>query len=238
MGLQCAVAEGAVFCISPAAAGRSLELFCRGGNVFFFSGGEDLFCVIVNNRFHFCHPLSPLVGDILSYRNVQPVKVDCSKYSTFYIKMQVCYTIFMIKIVAGGKKNVAWCAEACAEYEKRLRKPYEISWTFMEEEKLARWLEKWPFERGREFVICCDERGKNISSREYSDLLAQAFMDGLEVVILIGGAYGFSDIVRGKADFVWSFSKLVFPHQLFRAMVVEQIYRAEQIAEGRPYHHE
>ncbi len=133
---------------------------------------------------------------------------------------------------------MAWCAEACAEYEKRLRKPYEISWTFMEEEKLARWLERWSFEHGREFVICCDERGKNISSREYSDLLTRTFASGREVVILIGGAYGFSDIVRGKADFVWSFSKLVFPHQLFRAMVVEQIYRAEQIAEGRPYHHE
>ena len=87
-------------------------------------------------------------------------------------------------------------------------------------------------------MICCDERGKIISSGEYSDLLSRAFLDGREVVILIGGAYGFSDYVREKSDFVWSFSKLVFPHQLFRVMVTEQIYRAEQIAEGRPYHHE
>ena len=144
----------------------------------------------------------------------------------------------MIKIIAGGKKNVTWAALACAEYEKRLRKPYEIVWNFMEEEKLAKYLEKWPFEAGREYVICCDERGENISSREYSEKLSRAFVNGKDVVILIGGAYGFDDLVRQKADFVWSFSKLVFPHMLARVMVIEQTYRASQIAEGRPYHHE
>ena len=143
----------------------------------------------------------------------------------------------MIRIIAGGKKNVGWAAEACSEYEKRLRKPYEISWHFLEEEKLSRYLADWPF-TGREFVICCDERGKNISSHEYSSLLSKAFMDGRDVVILIGGAYGFSDEVREKANFVWSFSKLVFPHMIARVMVAEQIYRASQIAAGGPYHHE
>lgn len=107
----------------------------------------------------------------------------------------------------------------------------------MDEEKLADYLAKWPF-TGREFVICCDERGKNISSPEFSSLISNAFLNGREVVILIGGAYGFTDFVREKADFVWSFSKLVFPHGLFRTMVVEQIYRASQIAINGPYHHE
>ncbi|MBQ6375667.1 23S rRNA (pseudouridine(1915)-N(3))-methyltransferase RlmH [Candidatus Saccharibacteria bacterium] len=144
----------------------------------------------------------------------------------------------MIKIIAGGKKNVAWCAEACLEYEKRLRKPYEISWTFMEEAKLAAYLERWPFDRASEYVICCDERGKNISSREYSEMLLRAFSSGRDVVILIGGAYGFDDFVREKADFVWSFSLLVFPHMIARLMAVEQTYRALQIAVGGPYHHE
>lgn len=144
----------------------------------------------------------------------------------------------MIRIIAGGKKNIEWARLACDEYEKRLRKPYTINWEFIEEEKLARKLADWPFERGREFVICCDERGKNISSPEFSGLLSKAFTNGLDVVILIGGAYGFSEEVRERADFVWSFSKLVFPHMLARVMVTEQIYRAAQIADGRPYHHE
>ncbi len=143
----------------------------------------------------------------------------------------------MIKIIAGGKKNTGWAAEACAEYEKRLRKPYAVEWVFMEEEKLAGYLERWPFS-GRESVICCDERGANISSPEYSKKLERAFLESREVVILIGGAYGFAPEVREKADLVWSFSKLVFPHALARVMVMEQTYRAQEIARGGKYHHE
>lgn len=144
----------------------------------------------------------------------------------------------MIRIIAGGKKNSEWWAEACLEYEKRLRKPYEITWTFMEEGRLAKWLEGWPFDRASQYVICCDERGKNISSGEYSELITRAFVEGKEVVILIGGAYGFDEFVREKADFVWSFSRLVFPHALARVMAVEQIYRAQEIGRGGKYHHE
>lgn len=144
----------------------------------------------------------------------------------------------MIKIIAGGKKNAGWVAEACSEYEKRLRKPYDVKWEFVEEEKLIRRLHEWSFVRGREYVICCDERGENISSGEYSLRLQKAFVNGMDVVILIGGAYGFDDFVREKADFIWSFSKLVFPHGIARVVVAEQIYRASQIAIGGPYHHE
>ena len=143
----------------------------------------------------------------------------------------------MIRIICGGKKNVGWVLEACSEYEKRLRKPYEISWEFLEEEKLLKKLEAWPFS-GRELVICCDERGKNISSGEYSSMLSDAFLSSREVVILIGGAYGFTDFIRERADFVWSFSKLVFPHMMCRVLVTEQIYRAQEIYMNKPYHHE
>ncbi len=143
----------------------------------------------------------------------------------------------MIKIIAGGKKNADWTAEACAEYEKRLKKPFDISWNFMPEEKLDKYLTDWPF-TGRELVICCDERGENISSPEFSQLLEKGFANGKEIVILIGGAYGFSPEFREKSDFVWSFSKLVFPHMIARLVVTEQVYRASQIMSGRPYHHE
>lgn len=142
----------------------------------------------------------------------------------------------MINIIAGGKKLAGWPLEACAEYEKRLRKPYQISWTFMDEVKLAKYLVDWPFTR-EQFVICCDERGQNISSEEYSKLLTRAFNASQDVVILIGGAYGFTEEVRERADFVWSFSKLVFPHLIARLIAVEQTYRASQIATGGPYHH-
>ena len=90
----------------------------------------------------------------------------------------------MIRIVAGGKKNVGWVAEACAEYEKRLHKPFDITWQFMDEEKLLRHLASWPFESS-EFVICCDERGKNISSPEFSSLIEKAFVGGKDVAVLV-----------------------------------------------------
>ena len=144
----------------------------------------------------------------------------------------------MIKIIAGGKRHAKEYNEIISDYEKRLRKPYDIEWVFMDEDKLAKYLEKWPFERTRDFVICCDERGENISSREYSAKISGAFLQGKDVVILIGGAYGFDESVRERADFVWSFSRLVFPHQIARLIVAEQIYRAAEIAKGSPYHHD
>ena len=143
----------------------------------------------------------------------------------------------MIRIIAGGKKNIGWTEEACKEYEIRLRKPYDIKWEFYDENRLNQKLSSWPFDPIRHYVICCDERGQNISSDEYSQRLQSAFVDSREVIILIGGAYGFNDEIRAKADFVWSFSKLVFPHALARVIVAEQIYRAAEIAKGSHYHH-
>lgn len=144
----------------------------------------------------------------------------------------------MIKIIAGGKKPTKEYQEIIDDYKKRLRKPYDIVWQYMDEDKLTKYLVTWPFDRAKEYVICCDERGKNISSREYSAKLTEIFTQGKNIVILIGGAYGFTDDVRKNSDFVWSFSNLVFPHALARLIVTEQVYRAEEIAKGSPYHHD
>lgn len=143
----------------------------------------------------------------------------------------------MIEIIAGGKKHQKWLEEATAEYEKRLKKPYEIKWEFFEEEKLLKKLENWPFS-GRDFVIIADERGKNINSIEFAKTLEKAVINSKNIKIIIGGAYGFPEEIRNKADFLWSFSKLVFPHQIARLIVTEQVYRATEILKNSPYHHE
>ena len=143
----------------------------------------------------------------------------------------------MIKVIAGGKKSTGWVLEACAEYEKRLKKPFDITWEILDEEKLEKKLEKWEF-KTNQVVILADERGKNISSPELSDKLTKVFNSSSEAVIIVGGAFGVSEEVRSRADFVWSFSRLVFPHMLMRIMVTEQIYRAQEIANGGKYHHE
>lgn len=143
----------------------------------------------------------------------------------------------MIKIIAGGKKSAGWVLEAQREYEKRLKKPFDIKWEIYEEEKLVKKLANWEF-KPQELVILADERGANISSVELSEKLVRAFNASREVVVIIGGAFGVNEEVREKADFVWSFSRLVFPHMLMRVMMVEQIYRAQEIAHGGKYHHE
>jgi 23S rRNA (pseudouridine1915-N3)-methyltransferase len=56
--------------------------------------------------------------------------------------------------------------------------------------------------------------------------------------VIIGGAYGVDQTILDRADFVWSLSLLVFPHQLVRLLLVEQLYRAQEIAAGNPYHHD
>lgn len=143
----------------------------------------------------------------------------------------------MIKIIAGGKKSAGWVLEAQQEYEKRLKKPFDIKWEIYEEEKLVKRLANWEF-KSQELVILADERGANISSVELSEKLVRAFNASREVVVIVGGAFGVSEEVRERADFVWSFSRLVFPHMLMRVMMVEQIYRAQEIAHGGKYHHE
>ena len=142
----------------------------------------------------------------------------------------------MVKILAGGKKHIKWASTAISEYEKRLKKPFDVYWEVVDEEKLAAKLEKWPFS-GRDFVILLDERGENLTSPEIAAKLQGAFNNSRTPVFIVGGAYGVSSEVRAKADLVLSFGKAVFPHMLARVMLAEQIYRAQEITRGSDYHH-
>ncbi len=140
----------------------------------------------------------------------------------------------MLQIVAGGKPSKNWLLEGILEYEKRLKKPFDVRWTFTDEvEKTVQKLRD-----GRSFVIVLDERGKNLSSPEFSQLVERKLTDGAQIIIVIGGPYGFSDEFRAEADLLWSFSRLVFPHELMRLYLIEQVYRAQEIRNGGKYHHE
>lgn len=141
----------------------------------------------------------------------------------------------MIRIIAGGKKHVSWLAEACSEYEKRLRKPFVIEWQFVDEDKLD---ERVARLKPDDFMILLDENGKMLSSPELSTTLKQPLETGRDVAIVIGGAFGhFSPEIMTRANVVWSLSKLVFPHQICRLIVTEQIYRAQEIYLEHAYHH-
>jgi 23S rRNA (pseudouridine1915-N3)-methyltransferase len=87
-------------------------------------------------------------------------------------------------------------------------------------------------------LILLDERGKQLTSPEWAAGFQQLMNSSTKtLVLLIGGAYGVSEAVRNRADKVWSLSRLVFPHQLVRLIVAEQVYRAFSILNNAPYHH-
>lgn len=150
-----------------------------------------------------------------------------------------------IRILAVGKKHESWVSEGIGRYEKRLQRPFETSWQILPHsaregdaaraDESARLLAKINDE---DYVVLLDERGINLDSPSLSSYLLSSLQRSQPVVMIIGGAYGVDESIQQRANLIWSLSKLVFPHQLVRLILAEQIYRAQEIAGGRPYHHE
>ncbi|MDO5634158.1 MAG: 23S rRNA (pseudouridine(1915)-N(3))-methyltransferase RlmH [Micrococcus sp.] len=149
-----------------------------------------------------------------------------------------------VKVLAIGKKHESWVSEGITRYETRLKKPYDLSWQLLphssRQEDAARTEES---ERilakltPAEHVLLLDERGKGFDSPGLARHLQSVFDVGTPVTMIIGGAYGVDHLVHARANRVWSLSGLVFPHQLVRLILAEQVYRAQEISAGRPYHH-
>lgn len=149
-----------------------------------------------------------------------------------------------VKILAVGKKHESWVKEGIERYESRLKKPYAAEWVLLphsalfgdaaRQEESERILSRL---QDREFVVLLDEIGDEVDSPDLARLLDNAFTAGRSLTFIIGGAYGVDDRVHQRADFVWALSSLVFPHQLVRLILAEQLYRAQQITAGHPYHH-
>ena len=150
-----------------------------------------------------------------------------------------------LHIITVGKKHETWVAEGIERYQKRLKAPFNIEWVLLPHSSLEG-LSARQEESGRilsrldayDYIILLDERGKVLDSPTFSKLLEVRLDSSQKIAIVIGGAYGVTDEIRNKAGFIWSFSPLVFPHQLVRLMLVEQIYRAQEIARGGSYHHD
>lgn len=150
----------------------------------------------------------------------------------------------MITILAIGKKDDDWVSPGVQRFESRLKKPFDLNWLILPHSTLSDAAARQE-ESGRilsrisahAFVILLDERGDNLTSPEFSQLLEARFTVNKQIIFIIGGAYGVDDRVHQRADVVWSLSSLVFPHQLVRLILVEQLYRAQQITAGHPYHH-
>ena len=150
-----------------------------------------------------------------------------------------------IRIVAVGKKHESWVLEGILRYEKRLQRPFDTSWVLLPH-SAHQGLSARQDESGRiltklqpdEFVVLLDETGRLYNSPALSKLLLAPLERSQQITIVIGGAYGVDETIHARANTVWSLSPLVFPHQLVRLVLIEQFYRAQEIAVGRPYHHE
>lgn len=144
-----------------------------------------------------------------------------------------------IRIVTVGKASEPAIAPLVAEYEKRLSRWAEIQWQYIphgrdadhESDQILRGL------RDNELVILLDERGVMIANEELVEKLETWLSSGKQLVFVIGGAFGVSPALRDRANYVWSFSKQVFPHQLMRVLLAEQLYRTFSLRAGGKYHH-
>jgi 23S rRNA (pseudouridine1915-N3)-methyltransferase len=89
------------------------------------------------------------------------------------------------------------------------------------------------------YLVLLDEKGKMMTSPQWAQQFQQLMNMGTKtLVLLIGGAYGVSETIKKQAKQTWSLSNLVFPHQLVRLILAEQVYRTYSIIHNSPYHHE
>ena len=88
----------------------------------------------------------------------------------------------------------------------------------------------------RAFLICLDERGKDLTSPELAQVLDRCFDDQRRPTFVIGGSHGLDPDLRSRADLSLRFGRVVWPHLLIRGMLGEQMYRAQTIQTGHPYH--
>lgn len=156
-----------------------------------------------------------------------------------------------VKIICVGKLKEQYLRDACGEYLKRLSRFANVTVTELQEYRLTdnpspAQLQKAVSEESMsilreidrsDYVFALDVGANQLTSEDFSRKI-RSVSENVRgcIVFIIGGSNGFSDDVRVRADMRLGFSKMTFPHQLFRVMLLEQIYRAYKIAAGEKYH--
>ena len=145
-----------------------------------------------------------------------------------------------------GKQQDTSTKDALDDFTRRVTRYFPCEWKLLPPSKLTdpTQIKKQEAQvflqqlQPDDYLVLLDERGKNISSPELAELIqGRANESRRQLVFLIGGAYGVDSTVQQRANFSWSLSKLVFPHQLVRLLLAEQVYRACTILRNEKYHH-
>ena len=150
----------------------------------------------------------------------------------------------MIKIICVGKIKEKFFRDAIEEYQKRLTKYTKINIIEVEDininnEELIKQKEKELILKHidkKDYVITLEIEGKQLSSTELSKKIEELETFNSNITFIIGGSYGLDDEIKNLSNFKLSFSKLTFPHQLFRVILLEQIYRTYKIKNNESYH--
>ena len=152
-----------------------------------------------------------------------------------------------IILVSIGKQQEASTKEAVQDFSQRITRYFPSEWKLITPSKATdpAQIKKQEAQlllqliQPDDYLVLLDERGKNISSPELAQLIQdRANESKKQLVFLIGGAYGVDPVIQQRANFTWSLSRLVFPHQLVRLILAEQIYRACSILRNEKYHHD
>lgn len=157
-----------------------------------------------------------------------------------------------ITLACAGKLKENYLREAEKEFTKRLGAYCQLETRCIPEEKMPEnpspAVKEQVLEKETErilklipehsFVVLLDLRGKEISSPQLAEKMEQWMVEGVShLTFVIGGPFGYTDALRKRADFRWSFSPLTFTHQMIRILLLEQIYRAFKIMRKEKYHH-
>lgn len=146
----------------------------------------------------------------------------------------------MIKIICVGKIKEKYLRDAIYEYEKRLSKytkmdiievPDQVNNVLEKEKDLI-----MKHINPKDYIITLEIEGQNITSLELAKKLDKIYITNSNITFIIGGSYGLHSDIKKLSNYALSFSKMTFPHQLFRVLLLEQIYRCFKINKNESYH--
>lgn len=143
----------------------------------------------------------------------------------------------MIKIIAVGKIKEQYLKEAINDYQKRINKYHKLEIIEVmddnihtEKERILKHINK------KDYTIALDIEGNELTSIELSKKIDNLFINNNNITFIIGGSDGIDEYIKKIVNYRLSFSKMTFPHQLFRLILLEQIYRSFKILNNEAYH--
>lgn len=150
----------------------------------------------------------------------------------------------MIKIITVGQIKEKYLQDAINEYKKRLSKYTNIEVIEVKDEGLVEEVKAIKLEaekikkhiNDRDYIVTLEIEGKQMTSVEFANKIDNILIENSNIDFIIGGSYGLSDDIKNMSRLHLSFSKMTFPHQLFRVFLLEQIFRAFKIMNNETYH--